>query len=148
MPQTGVCDEAAVPFDVVVLEVLEKAPAPADHLEQAAAAVVILLVGVEVAPEVIDARREERDLDRRAAAVPFMQLVLLDDVVFDDRHGRFSEAVTFVGQTTLLQSAWRVASARQLAVSVDFLPPVGSRHADRRALAGQLRELVARRLQP
>ena len=79
-----------------------------------------------------------------ATGTPVQPVVLR----FDDRHGRFSEAVTFIGQTTLLQSVWRVASARGLKVSVEFLPPVGTRHADRRALAAHLRELVALRLLP
>ncbi len=78
-----------------------------------------------------------------ATGTPVQPVVLR----FDDPQGRFSPAVTFVGETTLLQSLWRVASARQLAVSVELMPPVGTRHADRRALAAHLRELVAQRLQ-
>ena len=65
---------------------------------------------------------------------------------FDDHCGRFSPAVPYLGETSLLQSLWRVASARQLSVSVELMPPVGTRHADRRALAEHLRELVAQRL--
>lgn len=67
---------------------------------------------------------------------------------FHDTARPFSEAVVFLGETTLLQSVWRVASARGLAVQVDLLPPVGTRHADRRALAEHLRELIAERLRP
>ena len=72
-----------------------------------------------------------------------VQLVVLR---FDDHRGRFSPAVLYMGDTTLLQSLWRVASARQLMVSVELLPPVGTRHADRRALAEHLREVLAQRL--
>ena len=79
-----------------------------------------------------------------ATGTPVQAVVLR----FDDHAGRFSRAVDFVGATTLLQSLWRVASARQLAVSVELMPPVGTRHADRRALAAHLRELIAQRLQP
>ena len=78
-----------------------------------------------------------------ATGTPVQPVVLR----FDDWRGRFSEAVNFVGDTTLLQSVWRVASARELAVRVEFLPPVGTSHADRRALAAHLRDLVAERLQ-
>jgi 1-acyl-sn-glycerol-3-phosphate acyltransferase len=60
----------------------------------------------------------------------------------------FSPAVEFLGETTLLQSVWRVASAQGLTVHVDLLPPVATAHADRRALAGHLRELMAERLRP
>ena len=65
---------------------------------------------------------------------------------FDDECGPFSLAVTFVGETTLLQSIWRVACARGLAVRVELLPPMGTRHADRRALAAHLREVLGERL--
>ncbi len=60
---------------------------------------------------------------------------------------RFAEAAQFLGETTLLQTVWRMASARALAVHVDILPPVSTAHADRRALAEHLRQLVAERLQ-
>jgi 1-acyl-sn-glycerol-3-phosphate acyltransferase len=65
----------------------------------------------------------------------------------DARHA-FSPAVEFLGDTTLLQSMWRVASTRRLHVRVELLPAVASSHADRRALAGHLRELIARSLKP
>jgi 1-acyl-sn-glycerol-3-phosphate acyltransferase len=51
---------------------------------------------------------------------------------------RFAESAQFVGDTTLMQSVWRVITARGLAVQVQFLPPQASAHADRRALAGTL----------
>jgi 1-acyl-sn-glycerol-3-phosphate acyltransferase len=41
---------------------------------------------------------------------------------------------------------WRVATARALTAHVSVLPPVGSEHADRRALAEHLRQLIAERL--
>ena len=77
-----------------------------------------------------------------ATATPVQPVVLR----FSDPRGPFSPAVTFIGETTLLQSLWRVASAQGLAVSVELLPAVGTRHADRRALAAHLHELVAERL--
>ena len=77
-----------------------------------------------------------------ATATPVQPVVLR----FSDPHGPFSLAVIFIGETTLLQSLWRVASAQSLAVSVELLPAVGTRHADRRALAAHLRALVAERL--
>jgi len=77
-----------------------------------------------------------------ATGTPVQPVVLR----FDDRAGRFSLAATYIGETTLLQSLWRVASARQLAVSVELMPPLGTQHADRRALAEHLRDLVAQRL--
>lgn len=50
----------------------------------------------------------------------------------------FSWAAQYIGDTTLIQSIWRVLSARGLKVDVRFLPPQGSAHADRRALAAHL----------
>lgn len=55
----------------------------------------------------------------------------------------FSPAVEFLQGTTLLQSFWRIARARGLVVHVRLLPPQGSEHADRRALAETLRGQVA-----
>ena len=65
---------------------------------------------------------------------------------YADTHQRFSPAVEYVGATTLLQSLWRVTSARGLVVHVDLLPPQGSWRADRRALAEHLRGQMATRL--
>jgi 1-acyl-sn-glycerol-3-phosphate acyltransferase len=58
----------------------------------------------------------------------------------------FSPAVVFLGETTLLQSIWRIASADRVTVQVDLLTPIATQHADRRALAEHLRELIAQRL--
>ena len=58
----------------------------------------------------------------------------------------FSPAVLFLGETTLLQSVWRVASARDLHVHVEVLPPMASAHADRRQLAQHLQDTLQQRL--
>lgn len=65
---------------------------------------------------------------------------------FADPVHRFSPVVTFVGETTLVQSVWRVACAHQLSVQLDLLGPMASAHADRRALAATLRDVVAEHL--
>ena len=77
-----------------------------------------------------------------ATATP-VQLVVLR---FADAGHRFSPAAEYVGDTSLLQSLWRVAGARGLVVHLHLLPPQASAHADRRALAAQLRQQVADRL--
>jgi 1-acyl-sn-glycerol-3-phosphate acyltransferase len=64
---------------------------------------------------------------------------------FDAEH-RASPLVEFLGDTTLAQSVWRIACARGLGVAVSVLPAEGSAHADRRALAVHLREVLAARL--
>ena len=65
---------------------------------------------------------------------------------FFDGQAPFSLAVSFIGETTLMQSVWAVACAQGLQVQVQLLPPVGTRHADRRALAEHLRTLMAEQL--
>jgi 1-acyl-sn-glycerol-3-phosphate acyltransferase len=65
---------------------------------------------------------------------------------FFDSHTPFSLAVSFVGETTLLQSIWAVACAQGLQVQVQLLPPMGTRQADRRALASHLQEVMAQTL--
>lgn len=65
---------------------------------------------------------------------------------FDDASGRFCRAAQYLGDTTLLQSLWRVATARRMRVAVQVMPPMSTEHADRRLLAEHLREVMAHRL--
>jgi len=65
---------------------------------------------------------------------------------YADAAHAISPAAEYIGDTSLLQSLWRVASARGLAVHVELLPAQGTRHADRRALALVLREQIAARI--
>ena len=58
----------------------------------------------------------------------------------------FAWSAQYIGDTTLVASIWRVLSARGLAVELAFLPPEGSAHADRRALAAHLQTEVQARL--
>ena len=55
-------------------------------------------------------------------------------------------AAAYIGDTTLAQSMWWIARAEGLVVRVQWLPPEGSRHADRRALAVRLHDEIARAL--
>ena len=77
-----------------------------------------------------------------ATETPIQPVVLR----FFDRQAPFSLAVSFIGDTTLMQSVWAVACAQGLQVQVHLLPSVGTRHADRRALAAHLRTLMAEQL--
>jgi 1-acyl-sn-glycerol-3-phosphate acyltransferase len=69
-----------------------------------------------------------------AVEAPIQPVVLR----FSEPGQRFSVSAQYIGDTTLLQSIWRVITARGLAVQVQFLPPQASAHADRRALAATL----------
>jgi hypothetical protein len=86
MPESEVVDQRTVPRDVGPLQILEETTPLPDELEQATAAVVILGVSIEVGPKVVDAGRDERDLDRGASTIVVVELVLLDDVVLVDSH--------------------------------------------------------------
>jgi 1-acyl-sn-glycerol-3-phosphate acyltransferase len=77
-----------------------------------------------------------------ATATPVQAVVLR----FADAAQAYSPAVAYVGDTTLLQSVWRVASAHRLTAHVHLLPPLATAHAERRALALHLRELMAAEL--
>src|ERR1035438_4849426 len=72
-------DQDRVALLALLLEVVEQAAALADHDHEAAAAVVVLGVGLEVLGEVVDALREDRDLDLRRTGVRLVLLVVVDD---------------------------------------------------------------------
>ena len=57
------------------------------HHQQTTTAVVVLLVGLEVIGELVDARREERDLHLGRARVGVVQLVGADGFVLVDHDG-------------------------------------------------------------
>lgn len=59
---------------------------------------------------------------------------------------RFSSSARFIGDTSLAQSLWRIASAQGLAVRVQVLPAQATAHADRRALSDRLREQLSQAL--
>ncbi|WP_157263837.1 lysophospholipid acyltransferase family protein [Azohydromonas aeria] len=67
---------------------------------------------------------------------------------YSDPGHAVSPAARFVGDTTLAQSLWALACAQGLTVELRVLPPQAVAHADRRALAAQLRETIAQALQP
>src|SRR3712207_3135957 len=80
--QAELADEGAVALEVVALQVLQEPPTTADHDQQAATRVVVVAVLPHVVRELVDAVREQRDLNRRRAGVgrgaaePLDQLLL------------------------------------------------------------------------
>jgi 1-acyl-sn-glycerol-3-phosphate acyltransferase len=62
---------------------------------------------------------------------------------YSDRTESVSAAVEFVGETTLLQSLWRVAHGDGVVVHVTIVAPRQTANADRRALAQTLRDDIA-----
>ena len=65
---------------------------------------------------------------------------------FSDARHAVSPAAQFLGDTTIAQSLWMLARADGLVVTLQVLPPEGSRHADRRALAEHLHAVIGDRL--
>ena len=56
---------------------------------------------------------------------------------------RFSSSARFIGNTTLVQSLWAIACARDLAIELKLMPVQKTSHeAERRALAEGLREKI------
>ena len=62
---------------------------------------------------------------------------------FSDRHEAISRAVEFVGDTTLVQSLWRVARGEGIVACIRLLPPLPSGGAERRELSERLRAQIA-----
>lgn len=69
-------------------------------------------------------------------------------VRYSDAASPASQAARFVGDTTLMQSLWRLACAERLTVHLTVLDAQDAAHADRRALAQHLRECIAQALEP
>lgn len=65
---------------------------------------------------------------------------------FSDARESVSAAAAYIGDTTLMQSLWAVASTDGLTAQVSFLPVHPSGHADRRALAARLAADIAAQL--
>ncbi len=55
---------------------------------------------------------------------------------------RFSSSARFIGDMTLAQSLWSIASAKGLGIDVQILPSVMTEGQDRRALSETLRETI------
>ncbi|CCB67968.1 protein of unknown function [Hyphomicrobium sp. MC1] len=72
-------DDLLIAGVVLGLDVVKELAALADHLEQATARMVVFLVRLEVLGQLVDAMRQDGDLDFRRAGV-----VGLRGIVFDD----------------------------------------------------------------
>src|SRR3989304_1637264 len=75
-------DQRAVLVRIIALQVVEKLAALAHHLQQAAARMKILDVGLEVLGQAVDALGEERDLHFRGAGIVPRPLILFDPLRF------------------------------------------------------------------
>lgn len=76
LTQTQLSDQGTVTVDVLLLQIGQQITAAADHLEQAAAAVVVMLVGLEVLGQVVDTSGQQSNLDLRRTGVTLVEAAL------------------------------------------------------------------------
>ena len=67
---------------VLLLQVVEHIPALTDHLQQAAAGVVVLLVDLQMLGQVGDTAGEDGNLHLRGTGIALVGGVLEDDLLF------------------------------------------------------------------
>ena len=65
---------------------------------------------------------------------------------FLEANGSLSMSPTYINDDTLLSSVWRMLRADPVTAQLDFLPSVESKGLDRRELAAQLQQLIAKSL--
>jgi hypothetical protein len=84
--ETKVLDDLPISVHVSASQIVQEAAASADHLEESAAAMVILRVGAKMISEVVDPLREEGDLDTGRAGVGLVVPVTLNCRCFFESH--------------------------------------------------------------
>ena len=88
LSQAELADDRAVTLDINLLQVVEQVSSVTDHLLQTAAAVEVLLVGLQVRGQVVDASGQNCDLNLGRTGVSFVSCVLLNDAeLFVFLHG-------------------------------------------------------------
>jgi hypothetical protein len=102
IPQAQFLDDLAVIVDISALQVVEQTATLSDHLEESTTTVVILFVSAEMVRQIVDALREQRNLNASRSTVGLMRPMFLDGRTFFERH--------FPGK-----------SPRQCAASLSFL---------------------------
>ena len=63
-------------------------------------------------------------------------------IFYHDRQGIRHDAAAFVGDTTFMQSLWRIVCTPDISVTVTYLPPMDTSGQDRRSLAMQAQDAV------
>ena len=75
-------DDSTVTVDILLGEVVEKVSSVTYHLKKTAAGMMVILVGLEVLGEGVDAMRKDRDLNFGRTGIALMGLVLVDELLF------------------------------------------------------------------
>ena len=79
LSQTELFNDSSVSFDVHLLKVVKKISSVTNHLEEAATAVVILMIALQVLSEVSDSVSKNCDLNLGRAGVAFVDGVLFNN---------------------------------------------------------------------
>jgi hypothetical protein len=86
VPEAQFLDDLPVCVDIRTPQVVQETFPTSDHLEESTTAVVVLLVKVEVIPQIFDPRGEQRDLNAGRSTVGLMRPVFLDGRAFFESH--------------------------------------------------------------
>ena len=82
LAQAKLGTDLAVALYVGLLQIVLKATAPTDHLQQATAGMVVVLVLLEVLVQVVDALSQQSDLNFGGTGIALVNRVLGDDFSF------------------------------------------------------------------
>jgi hypothetical protein len=79
--QAQALNQVTITLDVLFLDIVKQGAALIDQLQQASAGVVVLLVIREVSLQVLNTRRQQRDLYFGRSRIAFGQLVFLNNLL-------------------------------------------------------------------
>jgi len=79
LSQVQLFDDRAVTLDIGLLQVAQKVSSVTDHLQKAAAAVVVLVIGLQMLGEVVDSVGQKRDLNLGRTGVALVGSILLNN---------------------------------------------------------------------
>ena len=114
LTQVQLLDDRAVTLDIDLLQVAQKVSSVTNHLQHAAAAVMVLVVGLEVLGQRVDAMGKDRDLNLGGTGVALMGGVLRNNgLLFFFQHGFIHLSVYYA------QPQRQVGECHVVAVSCD-----------------------------
>ena len=117
LAQVQLLDDRAVTLDIDLLQVAQKVSSVADHLQHAAAAVVVLVVALEVLCESLDSLCEKCDLHLGRTCVALVSSISLNNCRSEGwRKSRLLTPYSFIGAPSRQRQyhdiffSWRISS--------------------------------------